>query len=76
MSQEQDRPTLLVIIRLKPLRAEQGPRELAVPAFDDERLPLLNHLVPHKLLEFDLPDLGSGDALDPFKVRGPVDQAV
>lgn len=37
---------------------------------------MLDHLIPHKLLEFDLPDLGSRDALDPFKVRGPVDQGM
>lgn len=76
MWEEHARLTLLVIIPLKPLRTEQRPRELAVPTLDDERLPLLDHLVPHKLLEFDLPDLGSGDALDPFKVRGPIDQAM
>lgn len=75
MWQKHARLTLLVIGRLEPLRTEQRSRELAVPAFNDERLPLLDHLIPYELLEFVLPNLGSGDALDPFKVRGPVDQA-
>lgn len=68
--------TLLVVCVLEVLGTEKRFGKLAVPALDDKRFPLLDDLIPHELLKFELPDLVGWNALDPFKVGRPIDQSL
>lgn len=68
--------TFLVVVGLEELRAEKGLWKLALPSFNDKWFALLDDLVPDKLLELELPDLGGRNALGELKVGGPVNKSL
>lgn len=68
--------TFLIVCCLQELGAEKRAWKLALPSFNDQRLPLLDDLVPNELLELKFSNLGGGNALGQLEVGGSVDEAM